>query len=302
MYQEGMISIVNGVGYPNPSRSHFRAMDIWQSASDANRYLDTGWLGRYVDNYCDGVAAAIEVDDNLSLAMKGNQYKGLAVSDPDKFYRTSMSPFFENLGDAAQHQELKDNNLDYLYKTMVDTQSAAGYIHEKSRQVTVSNTFPSTSIGRKLKQTAQFINSGLDTRIYYVDHTGFDTHAGQLNVQSRLLGQFDTALSAFVNELQQANTLDDTMIMVFSEFGRRVQENASRGTDHGTANLMFLISNQLKTHGLIGDYPALDNLDGNGDLIFNTDFRAVYASILDNWLGGSSSTVLGQQFNNLGLV
>lgn len=302
LYQEGMVSIVNGVGYPNPNRSHFRALDIWHSASDSDQYISTGWLGRYVDNYCDGVAPAIEVDDGLSLAMKGHSYLGLAVSDPNKFYRTSMNPFFERLGAATRKQPLDNSNLDFLYKTMIDTQSAASYIHEKSRQISASTTFPTTQLGRKLKQTAQFINARLDTQVYYVDHGGFDTHAGQINAQNRLLGQFDEALAAFVQELNKGDSMDSTLIMVFSEFGRRVKENASGGTDHGTANSMFLISNQLKKPGMVGSYPSLSALDNNGDLIFNTDFREVYATVLDNWLGASSQLILGKDYKNLGFI
>ena len=302
LYQEGMVCIVNGVGYPNPNRSHFRALDIWHSASDADKYISSGWLGRYVDNYCDSVAPAIEVDDSLSLAIKGDNYLGLAVSDPNKFYRTSMNPFFDSLGAAARKQPLDNSNLDYLYKTMIDTQSAASYIHEKSKQVSAITTFPATQLGRKLKQTAQFINERLDTRVYYVDHGGFDTHAGQINAQSRLLGQLDEALAAFVKELNKGGSMDDTLILVFSEFGRRVKENASGGTDHGTANSIFLISNQLKTPGMVGMYPSLSTLDNNGDLIFTTDFREVYATILDRWLGASSPLILGRDYGNLNLI
>ena len=301
-YQDGMLSIINGVGYPNPNRSHFRALDIWHSASSANEYLNTGWLGRYLDNYCEGYAPAIEVDDTLSLAMKGDILQGLAVSNPNRFYRASKDPFFDALGRATSKENLGDSNLDYLYKTLVNTQSAAGYIYEKSKLYTPKASFPSTPLGGKLKQTAQFINVRLGTKVFYVEHGGFDTHAGQLNTQSRLLGQLDEALASFIKELQHGNSLDDTLIMVFSEFGRRVKENASGGTDHGTANSVFVLGNKLRQPGLVNAYPSLDNLDYNGDLIFNTDFREVYATVLEDWLGASSRKVLGKSYKNLGFI
>ena len=302
LYQDGMLSIVNGVGYPNPNRSHFRALDIWHSASNANEYINTGWLGRYLDSYCEGLVPAIEVDDTLSLAMKGEVLQGLAVSNPNRFYRTSKDPFFDALGSSTNKVTLGDSNLDYLYKTLVNTQSAAGYIFEKSKLYTPKASFPSTALGGKLKQTAQFINARLDTKVFYVEHGGFDTHAGQINTQSRLLGQLDEALAAFIQELQNGNSLDDTLVMVFSEFGRRVKENASGGTDHGTANSIFVIGSKLNTPGLVNPYPSLENLDDNGDLIFNTDFRDVYATLLEGWMGADSHKVLGNSFSNLGFV
>ena len=296
------MSIINGVGYPNPNRSHFRALDIWQTASDPNEYLQTGWVGRYVDNYCQGTAPAIAVDDGLNLAMKGDTRSGLAVLDPRKFYRTSEAPFFKSLGEAANQEQLDLGNLGFLYKTMIETQESAGYIYEKSRIQRSSVSYPSTPIGNKLKQTAQFINSGLDTTIYYVDHTGFDTHANQLNAQSRILGQYDSALGAFVEDLQQHGSFDNTLVLVFTEFGRRVQENASGGTDHGTANAVYLLGKNLKTPGVVNPYPSLDKLDHNGDLQFSLDFRSIYATIIEDWLEGDATTVLGRPFPRLSLV
>jgi len=301
LHHEGMLSIINGVGYPNPNRSHFRSLDIWHSASSSDEYINTGWLGRYLDNYCDGYAPAIEVDDTLSLAMKGDILQGLAVSNPQRFYQASKDPFFEALGKVTNKDNLGDTNLDYLYKSLVNTQSAAGYIFEKSKLYTPKADFPSTQLGGKLKQTAQFINARLATKIYYVEHGGFDTHANQINTQSRLLQQLDDAIAAFVIELQQGNALDDTVILIFSEFGRRVKENASGGTDHGTANSVFVIGNKLKKPGIVNAYPALDNLDTNGDLIYNTDFRQVYATVLDDWLAADSLKILGNNFKNLGI-
>ena len=302
LYDEGHVSIINSVGYPNPNRSHFRSLDIWHSASSSDKYVDSGWLGRYLDNYGEGVAPVIEVDDSLSLALKGNSRFGLAVSNPGKFYRSSKDPFFEALGKSTNKAELGISNLDYLYKTMIDTQSAASYINEKSKLWTNKTTFPSTAIGRKLKQTAQFINARLSTKVYYLEHGGFDTHAGQLNTQSRLLNQFDASIAAFVQELKAGDSFDNTIIMIFSEFGRRVKENGSGGTDHGTANSVFIIGNKLKTAGMLNNYPSLDNLDANGDLIFSIDFRSVYATILNRWMGVSDKLILGEKFKYLNFI
>ena len=304
IYDQGWMSIVNSVGYPNPDRSHFRSMDIWQTGSDANQFLTTGWIGRYLDAACQTCKSpytAIEVDDTLSLAMKGNSLKGIAVQDPNKLFQTSREPFFKDIVHDRGDVNLSEDNLGYLYKTMIETYSSADYIQKTSKTYTVTAEYPATGLGYQLKTVSKFINSGLQTRIYYVSLSGFDTHVGQQAQQGRQLKIYADAVAAFVKDLKQTNKLDDTLIMTFSEFGRRVEQNASNGTDHGTANNVFLFGGKLKKPGIFNSAPDLTALD-NGDLKYQVDFRDIYANVLDKWLDLNNSQVLNKNFTGLDLL
>ena len=304
IYDQGWMSIINSVGYPNPDRSHFRSMDIWQTASDANEFLSTGWIGRYLDASCQNCQhpyTAVEVDDTLSLAMKGNNMKGIAVQDPNKLFQTTREPFFKDLVNAPKNDHLHEDNLGYLYKTMIETYSSADYIQKTSKTYNVTATYPTTGFGNQLKNVSKFINSGLQTRIYYVSLGGFDTHAGQQGQQGRQLKTYADAVAAFVKDLKQTNKLDDTMIMTFSEFGRRVEQNASNGTDHGTANNVFLFGGKLNKAGIYNAAPDLTNLE-NGDLKYQVDFRDVYATLLNKWLEVGNSKILNKSFNGLDFI
>ena len=304
IYDQGWMSIVNSVGYPNPDRSHFRSMDIWQTASDSNQFLTTGWIGRYLDSNCQTCKnpyTAIEVDDTLSLAMKGSSMKGIAVQDPNKLYQATREPFFKDLVSEHDNAHLNEDNLGYLYKTMIETYSSADYIQKTSKVYNVTANYPTTQFGNQLKNVSKFINSGLQTRIYYVSLSGFDTHVGQQNQQGRQLKIYGDAVAALVKDLKQTGKLDDTLIMTFSEFGRRVEQNASNGTDHGTANNVLVFGGKLKKPGIFNEAPDLTQLD-NGDLKYQVDFRDVYATLLDKWLDVNNSQVLSKNFTGLDLV
>ncbi len=304
IFDQGWMSIINSVGYPNPDRSHFRSMDIWQTASDSNQFLTTGWIGRYLDSNCQTCKnpyTAIEVDDTLSLAMKGTAMKGIAVQDPNKLYQATREPFFKDLLHDCGSDHLNEDNLGYLYKTMIETYSSADYIQKTSKTYNVSAEYPPTPLGNQLKTVSKFINSGLQTRVYYVSLSGFDTHVGQQNQQGRQLKIYGDAVAAFVKDLKQTGKLEDTLVMTFSEFGRRVEQNASNGTDHGTANNVFIFGGRLKKAGIFNDAPDLTQLD-NGDLKYKIDFREVYATLLDKWLDVNNSQILNKSFNGLGFV
>ena len=304
IYDQGWMSIINSVGYPNPDRSHFRSMDIWQTASESNQFLTTGWIGRYLDSNCQSCSkpyAAIEVDDTLSLAMKGAKMKGIAVQDPNKLYQTTREPFFKDLVHDHSGDNLSEDNLGYLYKTMIETYSSADYIQNTSKTYTVKGEYPATPLANQLKTVSKFINSGLQTRIYYVSLSGFDTHVRQQDQQARQLKIYGDAVAAFIKDLKQSGKLDDTLVMTFSEFGRRVEQNASNGTDHGTANNILIYGGKLKKAGFYNDAPNLSQLD-NGDLKYQIDFRDVYATLLDKWLDVNNSQVLTKNFNGLSFV
>lgn len=302
LYDKGFLSIINNVGYPNPNRSHFRSTDIWQTASDSNEYLQSGWIGRFLDLTKSNPHGAIEVDESLSLLLKGNHQNGMAVTDPKLLYQSLKKPFFKNVINHYQDTHLSEHNLGYLYNTMIDATSSAKYIYEKSNTKKSSANYPKNVFGKQLKTIAEFINSGLETQVYYAALSGFDTHANQTNKQARLLKLYAESMEVFVKDLQKNNAFKDVLILTFSEFGRRVKQNAANGTDHGTANNVFVIGNNLKKNGLYNPLSNLENLDANGDLKFTIDFREVYATILDKWLQVDDSKILNKQFSKLNFI
>lgn len=303
LYDQGLMSVINNVGYPNPDRSHFRSMDIWHTASNADENWETGWLGRYLDTacqQCESPHSAIQVDDNLGLVMKGERLNGLALSNPKAFVNKVKQARARQLTRLNADVAHKEHNLGYLYKTLVEANHSAEYISEKVNRYKTQTEYPQNPFARDLKTIAELIGSGMETSVYYASMTGFDTHARQQVVQSRLLGTYSDAMKAFVTDLKHNGLLKDTLIMTFSEFGRRVGQNASGGTDHGTANNLFVIGEKVKA-GIYNDTPDLVDLV-NGDLKFEIDFRRVYASLLDKWLGVSSKTALKRDFSPLNFI
>jgi len=301
LFDDGSLGILNSVGYPNPDRSHFRSMDIWQSASNSDEYVQTGWIGRYLDAQCSGCAhptQALEIDDVLSLALKGNHQKAIAVKDPRKLYNASREKNYKLLVDAHDDH---DAPVDYLYKTMAETLSSADYIFEQSKLRPAKTAYPKTELGNNLKTIASLILSDINTKIYYVSLGSFDTHVNQHNTQQRLFKEMNDAVTSFVQDMKDNHRFDDVLLFTFSEFGRRVAQNASGGTDHGTANNMFFISGGLKQKGIINALPDLTNLT-DGDLQHKIDFKNVYATVLNKWLRANDQLILQHQYNYLDFV
>jgi uncharacterized protein (DUF1501 family) len=301
LYDDGSLSIMNSVGYPNPDRSHFRSMDIWHSASASNEYVNTGWIGRYLDAQCKGCdkpTQALELDDMLSLALKGTENKGLAFKDPRRLYSSSKEKFFKDIN--AAHTKTEET-VDYLYKTMSETLSSADYIFQQSKLHPTSQAYPNTSLGKDLKTISSLILSDINTKVYYVSLGSFDTHAGQEGQQKRLFDELNEAIKAFTTDMKSNGRFEDVLMMTFSEFGRRVSQNASNGTDHGTANNMFFISGGLKQKGLLNAMPDLADLN-DGDLKHKVDFRNVYATVLNKWLGVDDKVILGNSFERMNFI
>ncbi len=291
LHDNGELSVMNNVGYPDPDKSHFRSMDIWHSASKSDEYLETGWLGRFLDEECyrcEHPTQALEVDDMLSLALKGGQNKAFAFKDPKRLYQTSQEKYFKSLYD--HHHE--DETVSYLYQTLGSTINNAGYIFEKSKARKTEQVYPNSQLGKDFKTVASLIKSDINTRVYYLSVGSFDTHVNQNERQQKLFGDINEAVQSFVADMKSNGLFEDILLMTFSEFGRRVAQNASNGTDHGTANQMFFISGGLKKKGLLNPLPDLADLN-EGDLIYSEDFRKVYATILKNWLKADASKVLG---------
>ena len=303
LYDDGSLGILSNVGYPNPDRSHFRSMDIWHTASNSNEYRNNGWVGRYLDAQCSGCdkpTQAIEIDDVLSLSMKGNNLNGIAVRDPKRLYGTANEKFFKEVNSS----HLKDGSeepVDYLYKTLAETMSSADYIFKQSKLHPTGAEYPKTGLGNSMKTIASLIFSEINTKVYYVSLGSFDTHVGQEGRQENLFKEMNDAVKAFVKDLKTNGRFDDVMLFTFSEFGRRVAQNASGGTDHGTANNMFLISGGLKQKGLINEMPNLSDLD-EGDLKFKVDFKDVYATMLKKWLNADDKSILGRQHQYLNFI
>jgi uncharacterized protein (DUF1501 family) len=300
LYDDGSLGILNNVGYPNPDRSHFRSMDIWQTGSASTEFITTGWVGRYLDAQCHGCdkpTYAMEIDDVLSLALKGENSKAIAMRDPGRLFGTSNEKFFRDV--LKNHKNDGEETVDYLYKTMSETLSSANYIFQQSKLHPSSQEYPKTELGNGLKTIASLIFSDINTKVYYISLGSFDTHVNQQMQQQRLFTELSDALRAFTADLKKNNRFNDVLMFTFSEFGRRVSQNASGGTDHGTANNMFLMGGALKQKGIINPMPDLSDLD-EGDLKYNIDFKTVYATVLKNWLDADDTAILGRKYDHLG--
>lgn len=294
LYDNGELAVMNNVGYPHADKSHFRSMDIWQSASASDQFIHTGWLGRYLDEAChdcQNPTQAIEVDDLLSLAMKGKNNKAIAFKDPKKLFNNSQETLYKKL--ATEHPDHDHELASYLYNTLGNAINNSTYIFEESKTKPTDKIYPTSQIGKDFKTIASLIKSDINTQVYYLSINGFDTHTDQNKRQGALLKTIDYSIKAFVKDMKENGKFDDIMIMTFSEFGRRVAQNASNGTDHGTANQMFFISGGLKKKGLLNPLPDLTKLK-DGDLIYKEDFRKVYATVLKRWLNTDDKKILGK--------
>jgi uncharacterized protein (DUF1501 family) len=277
LYDDGSLGILNNVGYPNPDRSHFRSMDIWHSASNSNEYVNSGWIGRYLDAQCAG-----------------------CDKPTHRLINTSNEKYFKDVA-AAHHAAGEEQPVDYLYKTMSETLSSADYIYKQSKLHPTGMEYPNSETGKSLKTIASLIFSDINTKVYYLSLGSFDTHVAQDGQQKRLFTEMNAAINAFVKDLKANNRFQDVLMMTFSEFGRRVQQNASGGTDHGTANNMFFISGGLKQQGILNPLPNLTDLQ-DGDLKHTVDFKNVYATVLNKWLSADDKKILGKQLDYLSFV
>ena len=327
LYDAGNLSIVNGVGYPNPNRSHFRATEIWQTASDEDKYLTDGWIGRYFDNACQGSdpTVGINIGPRLPQAFSSHSPTGITLENPDSYrfmgaglhddeeqvYRAMYSPdpndVFPGANSGASVSMVSgtvtlqngQSALEFLERTSMDAQVSSDKIRAIAGQTKNTATYPGSGLSRNLQLVARLIAGGLPTRVFYVSQGGYDTHTNQRGGQDGRLKELGDAVKAFTDDLTALGHFDRVMIMTFSVFGRRVTENGSRGTDHGAAAPMFLVGSKMKS-GLLGAEPSLAPADlKDGDIQFNTDFRSVYASFLENWLKTPTTPILGRTFATL---
>ncbi len=324
LYDDGHLAIVQGVGYPNPNRSHFRSTEIWQTGADAeNLKLTDGWLGRYFDSCCQGADPTVGVSiggarpqafnsprpTGVSLA-RPEQYRWVTGEDADEAFRSLNRPGEDGLGVGAEagtsigaitgESQNEMGALDFLERTALDAQLSSDEILRISRKFKSQVSYPKTRLAESLSLVGRMIAGGLATRVYYVNQGGYDTHSGQAPAHQRLMEELGDAVTAFCRDLKAQGNFDRVTLLTFSEFGRRVAENASGGTDHGAAAPLFVAGGSVKP-GLHGKYPSLTDLN-RGDLIHNVDFRSVYYSILRNWLKAPADQVLGRRFPTLPIV
>jgi len=301
LLEKGEFAALHGVGYPNPNRSHFKSMDIWHLGDNTARKYLQGWIGRYADQACRGDADPLVTlsvgGDKTPLAIQGAEHPGLSIRQPESFRYVAANQLgmaYRKLNrEAAQS---KNEAVDFVSRTALDADECSETIQRLAARRQPKVSYPGTALGTSLKTVANLLAGGLKTRVYYVFHGGFDTHAGQRQRHDRLMLDLDQAVAAFHEDLGELKLSDRVVTMAFSEFGRRVQENFSQGTDHGVAGPMFLFGSAIKP-GLHGRFPSLASEDLiAGDLKHTLDFRSVYATVLEKWLQAPSAPVLGSQF------
>ncbi|MEZ5338143.1 MAG: DUF1501 domain-containing protein [bacterium] len=300
LWDEGRLAIVNGAGYPEHNRSHFRSMKIWQTASPETQ-SETGWLGNYLDRLPDPVSpvAGLCLDSSASPALTGQRVSVPTIASLDDISELAGTQDAESAMRAIQQM---DGNARFAHVS-ASTNSALDAVHELNSLLGKYQNcveYESDNFSSGFRQLARLIAVSPLTRVAYLSVGGFDTHASQQDKHATLLAGFASGLARFMEEMQAIGMRDRVTVLAFSEFGRRVKENGSGGTDHGQAGPIFIAGGNVQG-GLHGEYPSLSDLD-DGDLRYNTDFRRVYATLLDRWLDADSEKLLGQRFDNLPLL
>jgi len=317
LHDEGHLAIVQGVGYPNPNRSHFRSTEIWHTASDSAKTEKYGWMGRYFDACCKGSdpSIGVSIGSQSPQAFAAPEPRGITFAKPeqfrfdlnnasdhdvaDEFFR-SVNDFESEQMDGASigmlqgHADGSGNTLDFLQRTSLDAVVSSDKVAEIIKRTQPGASYPSNRLADSLNLVARLIGGGMPTRVYYVAQGGYDTHSNQSGSHERLMKELDTSLASFTADLKAQGNFDRVVLMTFSEFGRRVAENASSGTDHGAAAPLFLIGGKVKP-GIYGKTPSLTKLH-NGDILHNVDFRSVYATVLSRWLNAPVEPILKRNF------
>ncbi len=308
-YKDQQLAVIQGVGYAEPNRSHFRSIEIWQTAQP-DIIGDTGWLGRYLDylslsaSPANANMLAVNVDPLLPKSLLARKITVPSVSDVQAFrfkvdplYKADRALQLQTFGDIYNDFEDRRPIVSKLRKSGIEANRASEKLLDLVKGHKTTAKYPDGKLGSSLKFVAQMISGGIGAKVYTLGYDGFDTHAGEMRTQANLLNGLGKSLRAFHEDLKQNGCDDKVLVLIFSEFGRRVAENGGGGTDHGTAAPCLVLGTGVKG-GLYGEYPSLTNLD-HGDLKHSVDFRTVYATIIDRWLGADSREVLGKNFDNL---
>ena len=289
-WRDGNLAIVQGVGYPQPNLSHFRSIEIWDTGSKSEEYLEDGWLARA---FAQSPSPAEYVSDGVAVGtadlgpLSGSRARAIALTDPDRFLRNARL--------ARPEGEARNAALRHILKVENDVQQSARRL---TRGRDFKTEFPAGPFGLAVKTAAQLAANPAGVAAIRLSLAGFDTHANQAGLHGNLLRQVGEGLAALRAALEEADRWDTTLIATYSEFGRRAHENQSNGTDHGTSNVHFVMGGQVKG-GLHGAPPALDRLDGNGNLPFAVDFRGYYGTILDRWWSIDAAGVFGNRYSSM---
>jgi len=299
LHDEGHVAVVQGIGYPNPSRSHFRSMDIWHTARPGDLEADKGWLGRSLE-LGDASLDALRIGGGkLPLALQGRRHvASLQNLDFLDFLASSRGREMRRVMTAV-HAPAREGGVEVVRGLAETTiQSLEKIVEVRERRVPVE--YPDSSLAERLRWVGQMVDGGYPSRIFYVSQGGYDTHAQQGDLHGELLGRLSDAIGAFYRHVDEVGASRRVTVVVFSEFGRRVRENGSLGTDHGCAAPALVISGRVKG-GLHGEHPSLADLD-QGDLRYGVDFRCLYATVIEDVLGLRSEGVLGGRFEKLDLL
>ena len=297
LFKEGKMAIVHGCGYENPSYSHFTSMSYWHTAAP-NSGEEYGWVGRLADNL-DSTGSSnflVNVAARQSLAVRSQQHVPVVFDEPSRFTREAFSQEREALSHIADVGDIDNPSRRFLLDIARSANDASELVREAWSNYSSPVDYGVNSLD--LPKVVSLIESGMPTKLYYVSYrnNAFDTHVFQNNVHRRLLTYTSDAVSAFVRDLERIGRADDVALMIFSEFGRRVPENVTLGTDHGAANVMFVVGNGVKG-GHYGEVPSLTKLAEGDNLAYTTDFRRVYQTLISGWLEhGRSQDILRGEF------
>ena len=295
LLEAGQLAVVQGVSYPNPNRSHFQSMAIWHTAwLDAEKQGGLGWLGRGLDE-AKGASSLLVGSGPPPVALRGRRAIASAIERLDDFTLAAGA----DPRKALTKDEPADDLAAFVRRNMLDAYATADRLAATAKDKDGDSRYPQNAFGQRLQLLARLIKVGVGARVYYTTQGSYDTHYSQLFTHSNLLFEFSGAVKAFLDDMAAAKLADRVTVLAFSEFGRRVQENGSAGTDHGTAGPVFLAGPGVKP-GLVGTTPSLTDLQ-DGDLKVGLDFRRVYASVLEDWLGLPSETALAGKFERLPL-
>lgn len=304
LFHAGQLAVVQNVGYPNPNRSHFRSAEIWETGASSSEYLATGWIGRYLDHACartpaDADPAAVHITNGLPQSFTAaHEHPTFGLTPNAKPAREGRSEL--QLLESLSQQTPPNDNATFLQHTLMDSLVTEKRVQRILGDYRPEAAYPGGPFAASLRNVAALISAGLSTRVYFVSLSGFDTHSNQANQHQNLLRTLSEGLAAFQGDLRSRGLDGQVMTMTFSEFGRRPSENESRGTDHGTAAPLFVMGSRIKG-GLHGQAPSLD-IPRNQDITFSTDFRSVYATVLEDWLACPANTVLDQPMKKIALV
>jgi uncharacterized protein (DUF1501 family) len=304
LLESGQLAIVPGVGYPNPSRSHFRSMAIWHTARfDPEEHNGLGWLGRGIDSQCmpvaSGPSSLFVGTGALPVALRGSLATASSLERIDDLGLDRSTTSISKLRSVVEKDDPSDDLSTFVRRNTLDAYATADRLAALAREDSQAR-YPATALADRLGLVARLIKGGLGARVYYTVQRSYDTHAVQLGTHFRLLAELSGALKSFLDDLTASKLAERVLVMCFSEFGRRVEENYSAGTDHGTSGLVFLAGSKVRP-GLAESYPSLTDLV-DGDMKTAVDFRRIYATVLDGWLGLPSNGALNGPFEPMQLL